>query len=651
MPGHAYNSARQRGIRRPSSPKFQMIEFRFTENARWYMLGLALAGALVSLALLQCRSNRQLRDVLQTQMRSNVQGSLMNMRFGLEQELSPICNAIQSWGTNPGQSNLEFLADQVDAWRGSAVHPALIKAVFFYDVAPGSVIPRFVQLKPGHSQLAEAEWPTNLLPLQTKVNELSDQAWNHHQNVPFASWLIDENVPALVHPVRSAENFAPEAFVIVQLNADELAHHILPELAQRYLGSNGHLDYQVALINVNAPRSVVYSSDSGFGNDGRAPDAQLNVSGPPMADHGGPPAGMFPSASRPAGISGRGEPGPKQFNEPRPPSTGPSEPPRHEPGPLRLQAIRYSPDDKGWTLIARHRKGSVEAAVASVYHRNLAVSFGVLVVLTATIVMVVMTTRRARRLAQLKMDFVTSVSHELRTPLTGIVMAAQNVADGLVDNREPAKRYGAAILGKAQQLSELIEQILLFSATEKGGHQYYFQWVDVLEVIETALNSSASLIRSSAIHVERAIEPELPQIWADYKALNQCLQNLLMNSIKYGGEDRWIRIRTYRSASPALGKEVVIAVQDHGIGIAPDEMKKIFEPFYRSPAVTSAQIHGSGLGLSIVQSMIEAIGGQLTVESELGKGSIFSVHLPAEKQSGPSASASERPQLEVADRH
>ena len=419
-------------------------------------------------------------------------------------------------------------------------------------------------------------------------------------------------------------------------------------------GSNGHLDYQVALINANAHRSVVYSSDSGFGSsEHHAPDAQLNVFGPPMASNGvPPPVGVFPSASRPAEISGPlGEPGPDHFNEPRPPSTRSSQPPRREPAPLRLQTIRYSPDDKGWMLIARHRKGSVEAAVASVYHRNLAVSFGVLVVLTATIVMVVMTTRRARRLAQLKMDFVTSVSHELRTPLTGIVMAAQNAADGLVDNRDRAKRYGAAILGKAQQLSELIEQILLFSATEKGRHQYYFQWVDIPEVIETALKSSASLIRSSAIHVEQAIEPELPPIWSDHQALTQCLQNLLMNSIKYGGEDRWIRIRTYRSASPALGKEVVLAVQDHGIGIAPDEMKKIFEPFYRSPAVTSAQIHGSGLGLSIVQSMIEAMGGKLTVESELGKGSIFSVHLPAEKQSGPRASASERPQIEVADRH
>jgi signal transduction histidine kinase len=330
---------------------------------------------------------------------------------------------------------------------------------------------------------------------------------------------------------------------------------------------------------------------------------------------------MFPSAARPAERpTPRDEPGPNRFDAP--------EPQRREPGPLRLQTIRYSRDDRGWTLIARHRKGSVEAAVASIYHRNLAVSFGVLLILSATIVLVVVTSQRARRLAHLKMDFVASVSHELRTPLTGIVMAAQNVADGLVDNKERAIRYGAAILGQAQQLSELIEQILLFSATEKVRHQYYFQWVDTSEIIDSVLKRSASLIRSSAVRVEQSIEPGLPPIWGDYQALTQCLQNLLVNSIKYGGQDKWLAIRASR---PARGSEIIITVEDHGIGIAPDEIKKIFEPFYRSPAVTSAQIHGSGLGLSIVQSMVAAMGGRLTVESDLGKGSRFSVHLPAEK--------------------
>jgi len=312
-----------------------------------------------------------------------------------------------------------------------------------------------------------------------------------------------------------------------------------------------------------------------------------------------------------------------------------------------LQTIRYSPTDRGWTIVARHRKGSLDAAVAAVYHRNLAVSFGVLLVLAGTIALVVMTTQRARRLAQLQMDFVASVSHELRTPLTGIVSAAQNAADGLVDNKVRAMRYGSAILGQAQQLSELIEQILLFSATEKGRYQYHFQWVDIPEVIEASLTSSASLVRSSGVRIEQTIEPNLPQIWVDFKALTQCLQNLIVNSIKYGGESRWVGIRAHFAQGSSARKEVVITVEDKGLGIGPEDMKKIFDPFYRSPIVAAAQIHGSGLGLSIVKTIAEAMGGKLTVESEVGKGSSFSVHLPADKKPA-LEDTSESPQVDVA---
>ncbi len=91
----------------------------------------------------------------------------------------------------------------------------------------------------------------------------------------------------------------------------------------------------------------------------------------------------------------------------------------------------------------------------------------------------------------------------------------------------------------------------------------------------------------------------------------------------------------------------MITVEDKGVGINPEDLKKIFEPFYRSPAVTGAQIHGSGLGLSIVKSICEAMGGRLTVESEVGKGSSFSVHLPAAKKPETEVDISQRPGVEA----
>jgi len=276
------------------------------------------------------------------------------------------------------------------------------------------------------------------------------------------------------------------------------------------------------------------------------------------------------------------------------------------------------------------------------------IGFGVLTVLAGTIATMVMSTRRAHRLAQLRMDFVASVSHELRTPLTGILSAAQNIADGLIDNKERAMRYGAAIQGQAQQLSELIEQILLFSTTEKGRRSYHFQWVDVAELIEASVTGTASLVRSSGVCVEQVIKRDLPPVWGDFKALAQCLQNLIVNAIKYGGEKRWVRICAHLSDTSEFGREVVVTVEDKGIGINPEDLKKIFAPFYRSPSVSSVQIHGSGLGLSIVKSIAEAMGGRLTVESEVGKGSRFSVHLPADKKPAPEEDATESASLQPA---
>jgi signal transduction histidine kinase len=114
----------------------------------------------------------------------------------------------------------------------------------------------------------------------------------------------------------------------------------------------------------------------------------------------------------------------------------------------------------------------------------------------------------------------------------------------------------------------------------------------------------------------------------DERALSQSLQNLITNAVKYGGEACWIGISA-ASRQTARGSEVLITVADRGIGISPDEVKQIFDPFYRSSEARAAQIHGSGLGLPLARSMVEAMGGSITVESRPRSGSSFTIHLPA----------------------
>jgi signal transduction histidine kinase len=235
----------------------------------------------------------------------------------------------------------------------------------------------------------------------------------------------------------------------------------------------------------------------------------------------------------------------------------------------------------------------------------------------------------ALQLAKLQMEFVASVSHELRTPLAVISSAADNIADGLVEGKGEQKAYGAAIRNQSRQMTELVNQILLFAATKERGDRYVRRTLQVAEIVDSAAQKTSELVKRSGFLVELRIEPGLPLVRGDLSALSQCLQNLIGNAVKYSGESRWIGVSAFLGESSGRGaKEIRIAVQDHGIGIGRSELAHIFEPFYRSPAVRAEQIRGTGLGLSLSKSIAEAMGGRLTITSELGMGSTFTLHLP-----------------------
>ena len=260
--------------------------------------------------------------------------------------------------------------------------------------------------------------------------------------------------------------------------------------------------------------------------------------------------------------------------------------------------------------------------------RDLAISFGVLLLLVISMAILIFTSTRAQRLAKLQMDFVTAVSHELRTPLTVISSAAENIAHGVVEGKPQLEQYGSVIGAQARKLFEMVEQILLFAAIREGQQRYSLRPLEVPEILDSALSGTAGLIRTAAFHVEQQIEPNLPRIVGDLPALSQCVQNLITNALKYGSEQKWIGIQARLIEHGLSGKEIQISVSDRGIGIAPEELRHIFEPFYRSPSVTAAQIHGTGLGLPLAKSIMEAMKGQVTVKSVPGRGSTFTLHLP-----------------------
>jgi signal transduction histidine kinase len=276
----------------------------------------------------------------------------------------------------------------------------------------------------------------------------------------------------------------------------------------------------------------------------------------------------------------------------------------------------------GWRLLAQHPSGSLERAVNAARRRNLAISFGVLGVLGVSVGFLFASTRRAQALARQQLEFVATVSHELRTPLAVIRSAADNLADGVVDDDERVRQYGELVRREGMRLTDLVEQILEFAGLQSGQRSLARRPVEIGGVLRDVAAAAQDAARER-LTIDLAIADRLPAVVGDEAALRRVFQNLVGNAIKYGAGTGWIGVRATGGADG-----VDVTISDRGIGIAPADQARIFDPFYRASDVVSAQIQGAGLGLSLVKRIVEAHGGRITVESEPGGGSAFTVTLP-----------------------
>ncbi len=232
--------------------------------------------------------------------------------------------------------------------------------------------------------------------------------------------------------------------------------------------------------------------------------------------------------------------------------------------------------------------------------------------------------RREASLSQLQSDFVSKVSHELRTPLTSIRMFTETLrlrhGDPEVENR------CIEALGKESlRLQTLIDRLLEWGRMESGRRIFIKRETDAGKVVEAAIQSFEPVRERRDVELEINIEPDLPLLHADHDALVDAVVNLLSNAYKYGGEPRRITV----SATASEGR-VRISVKDNGGGIEHTEHKRIFQKFYRVDDRLARQKEGSGLGLAIVEHIVGAHNGRIELESELGKGSTFSLVLAAE---------------------
>ena len=226
-------------------------------------------------------------------------------------------------------------------------------------------------------------------------------------------------------------------------------------------------------------------------------------------------------------------------------------------------------------------------------------------------------------LERVRKDFVANISHELRTPLAAIQGYTETLLDGALEDPGNNRKFLEIIAAHTMRLSNLASDLLMLSEIEAERIAVQAERLKAVEIVEDALQTV--VIQAGERHVHAFLgEAEDVYVMGQKARLERAIANLLVNGINYNHAGGEVRVDIRRVES-----EVQISVTDDGIGIAPADLPRIFERFYRVDKARSRQTGGTGLGLSIVRNTVERAGGLVTVKSQLGKGSVFTVTLPA----------------------
>lgn len=642
-------------MERPLISETQSIVFQWIKRLPlfWIAVLTCMTSVLIIVAVLQYRWTKQLSVASEARLGTPLQPLMIGWHLDFYGELSAICVALQVGPDSGARDNWDDYLHRYVNWSHAPVNPesveniyanpGVVKSIYVWQTA-GKAIPQLLRLNPDAARIEPSGMPEDLQPLlarlQAKSSSLSiglrawessgssadEQAKNNGGNSRLVSqrsdlttgWQFDPKVPAIVHPIIATGHHSPQSdaepassqdpinWIVVVLNLDYIQNSVLPDLTKRDFSSREGLEYKLAVIAAGRKTRVIYSSDRGFPSSNESSvDSRMNIFGHP-----------------PESVEGDFWQVIKNRESIR------NEDWRSFTAPVWFPVIQYGSDDESWTLLVQNRTGPLEAIATSIWHRNLLTSGVVLLLLTCCMFLIVFATRRAQKLAHLRLDFVANVSHELLTPIAAIHSVGQNLMDGLCDTQADSMLSGSNITGQTRQLADMVKQILLFVSTQNGTIRYTLCPLAVSDVIGTIRKNVAMLVESNGFKVDQQVQEGLPNVMGDLPALSQCIQNLIVNAVKYSGKNRWIGISASIHDAKTNQREIRISVRDHGRGISSSELGHIFDPFYRSPNVVDAQIHGTGLGLAVAKRIAQAMGGRLSVVSELGVGSTFTLHLP-----------------------
>lgn len=617
-----------------------------------------LIAVLAVLAALQYHWLGQVSQAERQRMHETMTSRVRLLANDIDRELSRLYLTFQL--RDPDAAHFEAaIAERYKLWRDTARHQDLIAGI--YTVAGTDAALR--KFDPATGTLADAEWPKELGPIRERtLAARTNRVQTSGASSPIAFRLppmisteplaVSIVVPFITHVTRDGVlearmTTAPSALLIV-LNESKFVGELLPQLVTQHLGDS--LDeYRLSIVKSRAPGEIIYATTADrvltdpesadvrvdalavrgainerlLATELRVVQSLQRVPGGAAGGRGGVSGGgrAGSAAVPPSPAQGQADRFTMVIEQPR------TMQPAMRPGTDAIAVSRAAPvalGTGGWQVLLKHRAGSLEAAVQRVRRRNLLMSFGMLALLASSVGLVLVSARRAERLAAQQMDFVATVSHELRTPLAVIRSAGQNLAAGVVQD---PKRYGELIETEGRRLTDMIEQTLALAGLS-GDRRVAQTPIDAGDLVRAVIRSPETAARADGVHFDVRVAEELPLVLADEMLLRRGVQNLVGNALKYGAGGGWIGVTVDASGS-RRGREVRITVADRGPGVAADDLPHIFDAFYRGRKAVADQVQGNGLGLHLVKRIAEAHGGRITVRTAPGEGAAFTLHIPA----------------------
>jgi len=298
-------------------------------------------------------------------------------------------------------------------------------------------------------------------------------------------------------------------------------------------------------------------------------------------------------------------------------------PGRRDPARQPFLSVPVSEHCPGWELAVYLNEDPFAVTAGKAESAYLAGGISAIAVIALLAVAMASYLGRQMRLTRLKNDLIATVSHELKTPLASMRVLVDTLREGRCTDSKQAGEYFELIAKENERLSRLIDNFLTFSRMERNKRAFDFTAVDIAEAVQAAADATSERFSSPQARLDMDLPGDLPHVRADRDAIVTVILNLLDNAWKYSGDIKAIQVRAY----PVDGS-VFIDVSDNGVGMSRREMNRIFDKFYQVDQTLARKASGCGLGLSIVKFILDAHGGAITVKSQPGKGSTFTIQLP-----------------------